>query len=116
MLFYERINDAESPSPVEEDVFEPAGVPLPPDEANEWDVVSDEPCSEATPSLVTSSAHSVVSESDIDTEMEDDETAVPSAGKLPLHAPILKTASPAGMHHGHGHRNEMNLNQSLMSV
>ncbi|KAF7193751.1 Ubiquitin carboxyl-terminal hydrolase 1 [Pseudocercospora fuligena] len=101
MLFYERLPLHGPPQPISEDIEDAAAIPLPPDEAADWDMISVQPLTDATPSLVTSSTQSVVSESDIDTEIDepDPEAVIPSAGKLPLpqQAPILKTAGPAVM-------------------
>ncbi|EME85315.1 uncharacterized protein MYCFIDRAFT_210200 [Pseudocercospora fijiensis CIRAD86] len=102
MLFYERLPQHGPPQPFSENIEEAAAIPLPPDEAADWDMISVQPSTEATPSLVTSSTHSVVSESDVDTEIDepDPEAVIPSAGKLPplsQQAPILKTAGPAVM-------------------
>ncbi|KXT17368.1 hypothetical protein AC579_3889 [Pseudocercospora musae] len=100
MLFYERLPLHGPPHPISEDIEDAAAVPLPPDEAADWDMISVQPSTDATPSLATSSAQSVVSESDIVTEIDepDPEAVIPSAGKLPplpQQAPILKTAGPA---------------------
>jgi ubiquitin carboxyl-terminal hydrolase 1 len=106
MLFYERVTE-EVPAPITEDLQEAASIPLPPDEASDWDHVSMPP-SIATPSLVTSSAQSVLSDTDTDltSEAEPDGAFPLPAGKQPIQpqiSPILKTAtSPKEMLKGLG--------------
>ncbi|KAM3423075.1 hypothetical protein BST61_g538 [Cercospora zeina] len=104
MLFYERINER-IPDSMSFDLADAAAVPLPPDEATDWDdLISAQP-STATPSLVNSSAQSVVSDTDTDfTSEAEPDTALPlPVGKqeLPI-SPVLKTASPTSMRHGLG--------------
>ncbi|MGG6495394.1 UNVERIFIED_CONTAM: hypothetical protein NY603_20970, partial [Bacteroidetes bacterium 56_B9] len=65
MLFYERIDEG-LPAIQSQDLTDAAAVPLPPDEATDWDdMISTQPPT-ATPSLVNSSAQSVVSDTDTD--------------------------------------------------
>ncbi|KAI5367541.1 putative ubiquitin specific protease, papain-like cysteine peptidase superfamily [Septoria linicola] len=114
MLFYERLDESFVPT-TDEDIAEAAAVPLPPDEITDWDLISAQP-STAAPSLVTSSAQSVVSDTDTDltSEAEPDGMFPLPAGKQPIQpqiSPLLKTASPTSMRGGLGLERP-----SLMSV
>lgn len=115
MLFYERVTE-EFPPAVAEDIPEAASIPLPPDQASDWDHISTPP-STATPSLITSLAPSVISDTDTDLTLETDpDGAFPLlAGRQPIQpqiSPILKTAtSPTEMLKGLGMER-----RSMMSV
>lgn len=110
MLFYERLPEPLPPRFTStEDVVEAASIPLPADDAAEWDALSEL----TTPSLATSS---VVSESDTDYDEDDvdqiEEKPVPAPA-----TPVLRTAAPAHMMSprkdmGYG----MGLGRSIMSV
>lgn len=100
MLFYERITEPGLPhatisSAPAEVVEEAAAIPLPADGADDWDLYPGKPSSTATPSLVTSSEHSVVSESDTDTDYDDEDPTVAKQSSQPT--PVLKTASPTSL-------------------
>ncbi|GIZ46154.1 hypothetical protein CKM354_000929300 [Cercospora kikuchii] len=104
MLFYERIDDG-VPAIPSQDLTDAAAVPLPPDEATDWDDMINAQPPTATPSLVNSSAQSVASDTDTDftSEVELDDPLPLPAGKQPLPvSPVLKTASPTNMRHGLG--------------
>lgn len=116
MLFYERVGE-ELPVVVDEEATpEAASIPLPPDEASEWPQIS-MPLSTATPSLVTSSGQSVISDTDTDltSEVEPDGAFPLPAGKEPIQpqiSPIMKTAtSPTELLQGLGMERS-----SMMSV
>ncbi|CAK4034015.1 cysteine ase [Lecanosticta acicola] len=116
MLFYERLEQT-TDSSVSKDAADAAAIPLPPDEDADWDMMTVEQTSTATPSLITSAPESVISE-DTDVELEVEQSTLPDpASKAPPQAPLLKTASPTytspvqkDMQHDFG------MNRSLMSV
>lgn len=108
MLFYEQVDEPVSSSEVAEDTpEEAASIPLPPDEASDWDHISMRR-STASPSLVTSSGQSVISDTDTDltSDAEPDGAFPLPEGKQPIQpqiSPILKTAtSPSEMLQGLG--------------
>ncbi|KAK4505495.1 hypothetical protein PRZ48_003458 [Zasmidium cellare] len=127
MLFYERVKESDlDVGPIDEsvvvpttgDVEEAAAIALPPDEEADWEQLGMEQVSTATPSLVTSSSQSVVSESDTDVEFDGGEDGpVDGAGKPSQQAPLLKTASPDYMNPAQKDmKHGMSMSRSMMSV
>lgn len=127
MLFYERVNESESSFvtnhvtiavPAAQDIEEAAAIALPPDEEAEWEELRFSQASTATPSLVTSSSQSVVSESDTDVEFDGAEIGdVDDASKPLQQAPLLKTASPGYMHPAQKDmKHDVSMSRSIMSV
>ncbi|KAF2161416.1 hypothetical protein M409DRAFT_69772 [Zasmidium cellare ATCC 36951] len=127
MLFYERIDEPGPPFstddgdvaiPATNDIEEAAAIALPPDEEADWEQLGVEQVSTATPSLITSSSQSVVSESDTDVELDGaDDGAVDGASKPQQQAPLLKTASPGYMRPTQKDmKHDMSMSRSIMSV
>lgn len=117
MLFYERLPQ-QSNSLAAEDTDVAAAIPLPPDEEADWEMMSVEPSSTATPSLITSATESVVSE-DTDAETEESAQKPPSGlgGKGLPSAPLLKTASPTYTPPGQKDmKHDFGMSRSMMSV
>lgn len=126
MLFYERVELPSLPViPAEtglgigakHDVDEAAAIALPPDDTADWEELGVEQTSTATPSLMTSSSQSVVSESDTDVEFDEGESDMQHANTHSQQTPLLKTASPAYMRPAQKDmKHDMGMNRSLMSV
>lgn len=125
MLFYERIAEPMPPAaaaienimaPAIDDVEEAAAIALPPDEDADWEELGVEQASTATPSLITSSSQSVVSESDTDVEFDGaDEEETKEGESKPV--PLLKTASPGYISPAQKDmKHDMGMNRSMMSI
>jgi ubiquitin carboxyl-terminal hydrolase 1 len=115
MLFYERVEEEEISSattPAVEAVV--ADVPLEDSQAAVVDDEDESPRLPATePSLVASSAESMVSESETETEIDEDDVQAggeTAAKPSQPSAPLLRTASPTMVRH------ELGMSRSLMSV
>lgn len=127
MLFYERVDESDPSfviacetlsAPAAQDIEEAAAIALPPDEEAEWDELGVSQASTATPSLITSSSQSVVSESDTDVEFDSAEPGgVDDASKSLQQAPLLKSASPGYMYPAQKDmKHDMSISRSIMSV
>lgn len=127
MLFYERVDESDPSStslhrtiaiPAAQNIEEAAAIALPPDEEADWDELGVSQASTATPSLITSSSQSVVSESDTDVEFDNAEVGnFEHASKSLQQAPLLKTASPGYMHPAQKDmKHDLSMSRSIMSV
>lgn len=128
MLFYERVEMSAPlhtiPSenmivPTRDDVEEAAAIALPPDETAHWEELGVEQASTATPSLITSSSQSVVSESDTDVDMDgaEEEGITEDWSKPSQQAPLLKTATPGYTQPAQKDmKHDMSMSRSMMSV